>query len=93
MKFKRMFLPMLTFLFAISLAIAGNANFNNEMDQQQYDYADVNGTPYQIPALDCNEGESQCRARIVENGPSYDVYDDEALTIPVEGDGSVTDVF
>jgi len=86
MKIKKLILPMLAIIFAISMVFA-SPNWENDPNN---DYVLTSQGVVPIQEINCNEGEKQCRAQLEEGGPIYDVFDDASLTMPKIGNGSIT---
>jgi len=86
MKIRKLILPMMAFIFAIGMLFASPSL---ESDPNN-DYVLTPQGVVPIQEIECGEGNQQCRAQFEEGGPIYDVFDDPSLTMPKEGDGSVT---
>lgn len=75
MKIKKLILPMLAIIFAISMAFA-NVDLKTEPAIQSQDYVLINGSWDTIPEQNCNQGNKICRVQFGQGGPIYDVYDE-----------------
>lgn len=80
---------MLGLVCAIGVLFA-SPNLENDPNN---DYVLTPQGVVQIQEIDCNDGETQCRAQLKEDGPIYNVFDDPSLTTPKVGDGSVTQLY
>lgn len=79
-------LPMLALIFAIGISFA---NVETTSDPNT-DYILENGSFVAINIeLDCGSGTETCQVQFEENGPIYDVYDDDDPTTLKKGDGEV----
>ncbi|WP_034893826.1 DUF6520 family protein [Gillisia sp. Hel_I_29] len=75
MKIKKLILPMLAIIFAISMGFA-NVDLKTEPTTQAQDYVLINGSWQGIQEQNCTPGKSTCRVQFGEGGPIYDVYDE-----------------
>lgn len=75
MKFKKFLLPMMAFIFAISMAFAA-VDLKPEPVALANDYVLMNGSWEAIPEQNCNSGNETCRVQFGTDGPVYDVYDE-----------------
>jgi len=80
MKFKKLILPMMAFIFAIGLTFA-TTNLQTEKIQEPKDYIQLGGIWVEIPEQDCEQGGNICQVADGENGP-YDVFDEMSDTQP-----------
>ncbi|SDR68399.1 hypothetical protein SAMN04487764_0237 [Gillisia sp. Hel1_33_143] len=79
MKFKKLILPMMAFIFAIGLAFA-NVDMKTEPVVETQDYVFINGSWEGIPEQNCAQGSATCRVQFGQGGPIYDVYDEMNLS-------------
>lgn len=81
MKIRKLILPMLAIIFAISMAFA-NVNLKTEPELQSKDYVLLSGSWKAIPEQSCTNGQFDCEIRYGENGPVLKVYDEMGDTAP-----------
>ena len=80
---KKFFLPMMAFVFAIGLSFATERSTADP----SWDYYMTEVGKMSIEEVtNCgNDEEAECTIQLVPNGPAYELFDDEALTIPKFG--------
>jgi len=79
-------IPMLTLIFVIGISFA---NVEKSSDPNT-DYILENGSFVPINSeLNCGSGTETCQVQFEENGPIYDVYDDDDPTTLKKGDGEL----
>ncbi len=81
-------LPGLAMIFAIGMSF-GSDKLNADPDM---DYVLTENGVVPIQEVDCGEGNTQCRGRFAPDGALYDIYDDQALTIPKNGGSTIIDL-
>lgn len=81
----KVFLPMMAIICAIGMSFA-TANAGD----QTKDYLYLgNGSWMEIDEIDCGSGDEICEAQLGENGPVYEVYDEENLNTRKDTDSEV----
>ena len=77
MKYLKVILPMMAFIFAIGMAFATvDLKPDAEPAMQAMDYILVNGEWEAIPEEDCEGTGFDCRVQLGTNGPIYEVFDE-----------------
>ncbi|MFC6859177.1 DUF6520 family protein [Zunongwangia atlantica] len=82
MKRSKLILPLMAFICAIGMSFT-----TAQYSQEEHDYVDLgNGSWFEIDEVDCGEGSEECRVQIGEDGPIYQVYDEQDNTTSKQGD-------
>ncbi|QLE01993.1 hypothetical protein HX109_10670 [Galbibacter sp. BG1] len=86
MKNLKLMLPMLAFILAIGMSFA----FVNISDDPSTDYIIRNGVfePLNLE-LDCGPGTAPCEVQFEGETQKYQVYDDDNISSPKQGNGSL----
>ncbi|MCK0135294.1 DUF6520 family protein [Arenibacter sp. S6351L] len=89
MKKLKLILPMLAFVFAITLSFASVTLGADP----EHDYIKIGDSWEEIDALECNSGSTTCQVRLAPGATPLDVYDNEGDPLPKPGDGTVFQLY
>ncbi|WP_255584591.1 DUF6520 family protein [Zunongwangia sp. SCSIO 43204] len=78
MKRSKLILPLMAFICAIGMSFA-----TSEISDPDYDYIDLGTTTLMIDEVDCGTGDENCTVQREEEGPVYQVFDDENLSVGI----------
>ena len=81
MKIRNLMLPVMAFICAIGMAFA-TSHYSNPNN----DFIDTGTTVLMIEEIECGSGDEDCTVQREEDGPEYQVYDDQNLLIPKDSD-------